>query len=65
MNTASRREDIPKNYHLKSFFQLVCVERKIEICEEKKENDVKFLRTVQSSTTGGNSLSLWMSHGST
>jgi hypothetical protein len=25
----------------KVFFQLVCVSRKIEICQEKKENDVK------------------------
>jgi hypothetical protein len=51
-STASHREDISNNYHLKSsfpiiitskvFFQLVCVLRKIEICEEKMENDVKF-----------------------
>jgi hypothetical protein len=41
MNTASHREDIPNNYHWKVFFQLVCVSRKTEICEEKMENDVK------------------------
>jgi hypothetical protein len=35
MNTASHREDIFNNYHLKVFFQLVCLSRKIEICEEK------------------------------
>jgi hypothetical protein len=47
MNTASHKEDIPNNYHLKVFFQFVCVERKIEICEEKTENDVTPYRTVQ------------------
>jgi hypothetical protein len=37
MNSVSHREDIPHNYHLKIFFQLVCVERKVEICEEKRK----------------------------
>jgi hypothetical protein len=37
MNTASNRDDIPNNCHRKVFFQLVCVERKIEIYEEKME----------------------------
>jgi hypothetical protein len=41
MNTASHREDIPNNYHLKVFLEHVYVWRKIEICEEKMENDVK------------------------
>jgi hypothetical protein len=47
MNIASHREDMPNNYHLNVFFQLVYVERKIEICEEKMENDVKPERTVE------------------
>jgi hypothetical protein len=34
---ASHREDVPNNYHLKVFFQLVCVGRKIEIREEKRK----------------------------
>jgi hypothetical protein len=34
MNTASYREDIPNNYHLKGFSTCLCIEE-IEICEEK------------------------------
>jgi hypothetical protein len=61
MNSASHREDIPNNYHLKVFFQLVCVSRKIEICEGKMEKDVKLWRPVQ---WIGDSLSRWTSRGS-
>jgi hypothetical protein len=41
MNTASHREDIPNNYHLKGFLSTCLFIEKIEICEEKMENDVK------------------------
>jgi hypothetical protein len=47
MKTTSHREDIANNYHLKVFFQVVWVERKIEIRAETMKNDVKPSRTVQ------------------
>jgi hypothetical protein len=50
MNTISHREDIPNNRHRKVFFQLVCTEGKIEICEGKWKMtlglNVQFNRSV-------------------
>jgi hypothetical protein len=64
MNTVSHREDIPNNYHLKSFLSTcLCIEKNVNL-RGKKEHEVKPEHTVQSNITSGNSLSRWTSHGS-
>jgi hypothetical protein len=40
MNTASHRKDVPHNYHIKVFSTGLCIMR-IEVYEEKMENDLK------------------------